>query len=369
MTKLLITSNLHLCSKDNTYSITDENRINTLKKIIIMAKKFDILVLGGDFFHGKYFESEVLIKTINLLNILKKYKTQIIFLPGENELCCEELMQKLSDIDNFIILDKDYSGDIYSFQSQDGDLINFYGSSSISYNAVTQISKNEDTESFHCGIFYSDIDSLENPAESAVAQLQNRSDILDFYIMSHSHNLKIYKYKGTIFGASCGSPESVFAGETGGRYVLSATIKNKSIHEVKRLKVNTIQTDDIHIDCSNYFSSEELSSVIMQKYHEKISLLIYLDGERNFIINKDFHNLLKKNFLNYNIIDNSIPTLEIFHEESSNCKGVKKEFIDNIYNNYSSQADIDEYCLVKLLKHIDSFNREEAEEWLCSLIN
>ncbi|MGB4269204.1 MAG: hypothetical protein WBK20_08490, partial [Spirochaetota bacterium] len=106
------------------------------------------------------------------------------------------------------------------------------------------------------------------------------------YALGHHHNFSMYKYKNKIIGAYPGSPEAVAFSETGDRYVLSITVTNNEIHQIKRITVNSLRIESLTIQCDTIHSNEKLHNLL--KPYNKPSMVLHctLEGVRSFDCNE-----------------------------------------------------------------------------------
>jgi hypothetical protein len=174
----------------------------------------------------------------------------------------------------------------------------------------------------------------------------------------------------TIIGAYPGSPEAVSPAETGDRYVLSLTINNDEMVQIKRLTVNTITVAAIDFVCDDR-SIEELAGIVTAQRNEKKILALTLTGKRSFILPKSITENINNGFYRIELNDRStlaLPALagQFIHERSA--RGDYFRLLTEKMKNGEVPADVDGEKLAHLLTVITGDKKIPTEEWLCTLL-
>lgn len=363
MAKLLITSDINFGYVLSPYGINDEDRLNTLKKLIILGKKHDALIIAGHLFHSKSLDFNKYVEKItNLFNILNQYDTKIIYLPYY-----DEYNQGIVDI-----LENKNISNLYIFKKSTPLEINFFNTiysfipidNFENINLSKKIPNTNSDSNFKIGISINENNTANNPLK----RIQQLDEFLDFYVFGNNPFLKIFKLRNKIVAVNSSSPESQNENEYGVRYALSVNIYNNSIADIKRLPINTRTAERLCLNCSDYNSFDEIITIIKQKYLQKINILLILEGHRSFKITQTDSDSLKNHFHFFNLVDNSIPNLDTIVAENEKDESLRGDIIREIHKRFQEDKSVDEKILCSLLNNIDNHHNMSPEEWLCSLI-
>ena len=372
MIKILLTSDIHLGIKRDELPITEDIRINTLKRIISLAMDHDLLLIAGDFFDN----FDVSKKTVELVSKeflkLKNNNIEIIYTPGESELDKNgNLLPYISDNLNITHVFNDIN-DVKPFLFTKIDqIIYIYGFPASAKIEMSHIKKTS-SDGFHIGLFHVDFNIMNDNKDNSRVYTLNKSDIktldLDFYALGHNHHFKLFKYLNRIIGAYPGTPESTSLSETGERYILSLIIKDNDIYQIRRLNVNSITVKDIKIDCSTGTSDKIIHDILIKNKSPKSILEATLTGRRSFPLNLNNLESHKADFLNLKITDHSIPEIEILIEEFINEPSLRGKFF-SVLNEKITKGEVPPHInideLTNIMNTITRTGEYIPEEWLC----
>lgn len=277
MISILLMSDIHFGSDKALPYIDDSVRFATFQKICMIARQHSIFIIAGDLFEGTIAQNPYYSSIKELLQSLVQEGVKIIYIPGEAELEDNNNIDVIHEIPSTVTLfgrSKNYFDLVL-----DKEIVYCYGGDS-DIASITKASQ----EGFHIGIFHIDLEeNNHNAIDSHVISVKLlKSMPLDFYALGHHHNFSMYKYKNKIIGAYPGSPEAVALGETCDRYVLSITVMNNEIHQIKRITVNSLRIESLTIQCNSIKSNDELHHILKPYNKPSIVLHCTLEGVRSF---------------------------------------------------------------------------------------
>ncbi len=281
MISILLMSDMHFGTDKALPYIDDSVRFGTFQKICMIAKQHSIFIIAGDLFEGSIALNPYYSSVKDLLQSLLKEGVKIIYIPGEAELEDNGNIDAIHEIPSTVTL----SGCSEKFFNLmlDTQMVYCYGGG----NDIAGITK-AGQEGFHIGVFHIDLEENNHTAVDphAISVKLLKSMPLDFYALGHHHNFSMYKYKNKIIGAYPGSPEAVTFSETGDRYVLSITVMNNEIHQIKRITVNSVRIESLTIQCPAIHSNEELHNLLKPYNNPSVVLHCTLEGVRSFNSNE-----------------------------------------------------------------------------------
>jgi DNA repair exonuclease SbcCD nuclease subunit len=370
MIKILLTSDIHLGVSSDKIPVFTPDRILTFKKIASLAKDHDLLLIAGDLFDNMNPDERIVAETTRLFSYLKKNNTTILLSPGEHEYDGKKPGSFLYHIGADRIFDGS-TLDPFEF-TKDNDKVFVYGSPAKGSAPLFDIGKNN-SEGFHIGLFHTDItgeDSInEEPGVSSLPIHHLKTLELDFYALGHNHFFKLYKYQNEIIGAYPGSPEAVEPDETGDRYVLSLTVHNGELTQIKRLTVNSVNVVNIEADCSS-LDPLSLMNLIKNNESEKNILIMTLTGTRNFQLPWKNTEEISKGFRHLDIKDQSHCSLKILIDNFCDENSLRGEFFSRLKDELAEgKVNADEKELAKILAIMASNEKNLPEDWLCALIH
>ncbi|MDH7554275.1 MAG: metallophosphoesterase [Spirochaetota bacterium] len=280
MISMLLMSDIHFGSDKALPYIDDSVRFATFQKICMIARQHSIFIIAGDLFEGAIAHNPYYSSIKELLQSLVQEGVKIIYIPGEAELEDNSNIDIIHEIPSTVTL-FGRSNNYYNLVL-DKEIVYCYGGDS-DIASITKASQ----EGFHVGIFHIDLEeNTHNTVDSHVISVKLlKSMPLDFYALGHHHNFSMYKYKNKIIGAYPGSPEAVALAETGDRYVLSITVLNNEIHQIKRITVNTLRIESLTIQCNSIKSKDDLQNLLKPYNKPSIVLHCTLQGVRSFDTN------------------------------------------------------------------------------------
>ena len=371
MVKILLTADIHLGSGIEKLNVPEDFRLKTFKKLISLAKAHDLMIIAGDLFHGNCINEETANMVSAEFKALRENGTEIIYTLGEQELGSDgtPLLSGLNVSKMF-----SDSEDILPYQfSKDGQEIYIYGLPAYSKHDISEIKKVSEY-GFHLGLFHADFYINEERRTSKVLTLEKKDIMsldLDFYALGHNHQFKLFKSNGKYIGAYPGSPEAVTYDEDGDRYVLSVSLKDNEIYQIKRLTINSLRLESMLFDCS---PSDDLETVL-QTLNEKKSgdkiIKVQLTGRRNFKL--DHSDLTKINSENTNIYieDKTSPTIKLFIDEYAGEETLRGNFfqiLDMKIKNKEIPQKVDTDVLSEIINKIINSGSCTLED-LCSYWN
>ncbi|MBN1501602.1 MAG: metallophosphoesterase [Spirochaetes bacterium] len=367
MIKILLTSDLHLGDKPDKNHASYEDRMIVFSNIIENAMIHDILLISGDLFHNFEPDEELIGRVNELFCKLKDHGTQIVILPGEHEIQNNEISENLKNLDADILFG--LHGDEINTETLEikNEKIIFYPHPSPDERILSQVRKSE-TAGFHLGVFHIDLNE-QNMKNNLFTYIQ-KEDHLDFYALGHDHNLKIFKYQNRIIAAFPGAPHIMDDSDLKTRHVLSLTVENGRMTDIKRLAISAKKTISLEFDCSFFKSTEEILNKIKPYSSEKTRLHLTLTGNRIYEIDTDFLNSVRDLFYQTEITNNSVTDIQNFIKESYNDNSLKGEFFNALSSGIQSDSDsFDNEIIAQILSKFPIEDSQQAEEWVCSLIN
>lgn len=323
--KILLISDLHLGLERANSLISGDERICTLKRIISLAHRHDILLIGGDLIHDSRTENRYYKILDEEFSSLLNAGKEIFYTPGYGELTSDgKLNPSISEISTTFTFSDDKNG--FMAKSGKGEIY-IYGLQSQSQNKNFNISRSG-SKGFHIGLFHADF----NPqiAGSGNTQCITKDDIkkmnLDFYALGKNHTFKMFRFSNKIVGAYPGSAEPCSIDETGDRFAISMEIEDDILLNIKRIAVNTVKILSDEIDCGTIINQKTLFEKIKSTYPEKSIVSIILSGDRDFQIEDNFKTELSQYFRGLKISDISVPSLKIMIGENIRNESLKGTF-------------------------------------------
>ena len=368
MIKILLMSDMHLGMVSPEAGISDTVRMDTLRKIISLAREHDILIIAGDLLEGPFSDTYTFMQMNAELQSLIDSGIDIIYTAGESE------FHDIPNLSNLLHIPATHAFLNNNDRSpvrieKNGTLLYLYSHPALDTSDITSIQKC-DHKGFHMGVFHIDFDPGSASDQSIVYKLPReaiKSLNLDFYALGHNHNFKLYKYQNRIIGAYPGTPEATCSDETGDRYVLSISISDSDITQIKRLAVNTLRLEELHIDCARINSQVELVNTINAAASPRTVLRVTLAGRRSFPVDGIF-NALQDKCADFRLLDNSIPDLHLMIMQYASEQTLRGTLLKNLQGKIKDNklpGDIDQYILSEILHRIHTSNKFTPEEWLC----
>lgn len=328
-TKILLISDLHLGMERVNPLITGDERVSTLRKIISLAHKHDILLIAGDLVHDINIENRY-------INILKEEFSslldegrEIYYTPGYGELnSVNKLNYAVSEIPTTFTFSDD--NEQFMIKSSNGDIY-IYGLQSKSQRNGWDISR-ADQNGFHIGLFHADFNPQISggPDNECIKKDDIKRMNLDFYALGKNHNFKLFRLSNKILGAYPGSAEPCSINESGDRFAVSIDIEDNSLQNIKRIAVNTGKIISDEIDCGTLINQNSLYEKIRSNYPDKSIVNITFTGDRDFLIENNFKSELSEYFRGLKISDLSSPTLKVMIEENIKCDSLKGIFFQTL---------------------------------------
>lgn len=368
--KILLTSDLHLGLSGGELNMPERVRISTFKKISSLARDHDILLVAGDLFHRSDPGSEVVETVKNEFQMLSDSGVEVILTPGVGEI---NKSGNIADILGSLNISKIFSSkeieEPYHITKSGQDFY-FYGVPASCNYDISGIKKVSES-GFHVGLFHVDFNPADGNSGSTVYSLQ-KSDIktlqLDFYALGYSHNFRMFKIMDRIIGAYPGTPEPVTFSETGDRYIISFTVKNSEISNIRRLSVNSVKVVDEEIDCGLIETRAMFLKKISSFKSKKTILRIKLKGKRNFAIDKNEIYSEREEFCDLLIVDESFKMIGAIIDEFGNENSIRGEFCRLLREKSGTfQDDIDMEKLAYIVNILTERGNRSVEECLCSL--
>lgn len=277
MISILLMSDMHFGTDKALPYIDDSVRFATFQRICTIARQHAVFIIAGDLFEGAIVQNPYYSSVKELLQSLLQEGVKIIYIPGEAELNDNENTNAMYDIPSTVTLFGRI--DSYCELAFDKEKVYCYGGDSDIKN-IAKVSR----EGFHIGVFHIDLEENNHNATTthAVSVKLLKTMPLDFYTLGHHHNFSLYKYKNKIIGAYPGSPEAVTLDETGDRYILSISVMNNEIHQIKRITVNSLRIESLAIQCDTVHSNDELHHLLHPYNKPSVVLRCTLEGIRSF---------------------------------------------------------------------------------------
>ncbi len=370
--KILFTSDIHLGIDSGDLKISNDERMNTFRRIASIAREFDLLMIAGDLFHTRDTEPKIYHDFNWELRFLHESGTETIFSPGTGDL---DERGKVSDEVRNLEFSHIFSGDekemIYGFSKGD-QLLTVHGYPASAEYDISRIRRVE-SGGINIGLFYAGFFSKNSNSEAGVRSIQReeiRSMDLDFYAMGGNHNFRIFKVMDRIIGVYPGTPEPVSIEETGERYIISIYSKENRIENIRRLSINSIKIQEMEIDCSEVNSFEQVLERVEENASGKIILKLTLKGIRNFKLNMEELEKQRELYMDLIIKDSSVQSFEMFLNEYTREESIRGEF-SRILNRRIEKDDvpdsIDRSDLYKLIKIYVNKGIESLEDYICSI--
>ena len=369
---VLFTSDIHLGIDEKKTEIPQDARINSFKKIVAIAMDYDVFLIGGDLIDNADVSDEIIELISTEFQKLRESGTEIIFTPGIGEISKNDIVPSfIFDLNLTHVFSNTSSFKPYIF-SKGKQKLYFYGMPASNSFNISKIKKSNN-DGFHIGLFHVDSDFEDNNGQSQIYKL-NKKDMrildLDFYTLGHNHSFKMFKVMDKIIGVCSGSPESVFPEETGDRFVISISIENNEIAQIRRLTVNSLKLCSDCFDCSQLTTVGPIKELLENNKSNTVIQKLRLFGDRDFLFGCDKFEKYKSKFNKLEVIDNSIPSMECLLEEyqyENSLRGefykVLKEQIDR--NGISNKIDLPD--LAATLNEMTRHGFNNLEEWLCKL--
>jgi DNA repair exonuclease SbcCD nuclease subunit len=368
MMKILLTSDLHLGIKNNV-PIPDVLRLTTFKKIATLARNHHLLLIAGDLIESKTVTRETLDIISQVFDNLRKNNIDIVFTPGEADFDDRgKLPSYFYNLNISHIFTESNCTIPYTF-SHDDETIHLYGipaKADINIDSITRAGE----EGFHLGLFHLHFNS-QGGTRNAVPVLTS-GDIkrlqFNFYALGHHHHFKLIKYLNKLIGAYPGTPEATGRDETGDRYVLSLTIKDNELYQLKRLNVNTTKINDLQIECDKHKDDSHIIEQLIKNRSPKDILVLTLTGERNFFLDHNELQIYQNNYLKLIIDDRSIPRIEVLIEEFKDEDSLRGEFFSILKEKIDEgniPSTINTNNLSFIINNIIRAGTYIPEEWLC----
>ncbi len=370
--KILITSDIHLGNRDESLKLSDKIRLNTFKKIVSLAGDHDFLMIAGDLVDGRNLDRDML-NTINKdFEELRRKNRVILFSPGISEMDDNgNLLPLVSEINTGNTFSNPGKQEHLEFTINNQRLI-VYGMPATGDFDILSVKKEPGT-GFHMGLFHTDCDfknirlepSPGNPVERTISGL-------DFYALGRKHNFKMFKVMNKIIGIYPGSPEATGFNEHGDRYVVSISVADDKIINLRRLCVNSISIHSLEIDCSNISAPGELIRTLSEKKSGKTILLLSLTGIKHFIPDDLLLDECRKFFHDLIITDNTIPSVVLLVNRYSGENTIRGEFyrlIKEKLDNKTIPGDLNIDDLSLSLNVLAGDDFASMEDWLCNISN
>jgi DNA repair exonuclease SbcCD nuclease subunit len=370
MIRILLTSDIHLGMGEEEIPVPFETRIATFKKICALAGEHDIFLIAGDLFHDSPLARELTGYVSAEFEALRDKGVEVVYTPGDHEITESGApAPHLYRTNASHIFSGTGEPEAYTVRIGE-ELLFVYGFPATSTNDIVRARKNSE-EGFHVGLFHADF-SLGEVQERSRVYVLKKNDIkslnLDFYALGHHHFFKLFKFQNRLIGAYPGSPEAVSFNETGDRYVLSISVDNNEICQIKRLTVNSLRLKDSALDCERILTSSELAGTLLQERSEKTVLRAVLTGERRFKLGENFADELSREFHRLIFIDRSFPTLDLLMDEFAGENSLRGEFFSCLKEKISVKdvpADVDLKDVARVLNSVSREGHYSPEDWTC----
>ncbi|HOM88347.1 MAG TPA: hypothetical protein PLH80_04055 [Spirochaetota bacterium] len=280
MISILLMSDIHFGVDTAAPYIDDSIRQMTFNKICMLARQHTMFIIAGDMFHAHVIDTPIFSFIINSLQALLDEGVKIVYVPGDAELANNDHPDRVLAVPSTVTFYGN-KNDYHTLLEFGSEVIHCYGSQLLIADQLHGIAR-EGLDGFHIGVFHVDLgdDNYNNNGTIPVKSLKSMP--LDFYALGHHHNFSMYKFKNRIVGAYPGSPEAVTPDEIGDRYVLSITVENNEIHQIKRITVNSVKMETVTIQCDSVHSQDELSAILQRYNKSNIVLQCTLEGMRSF---------------------------------------------------------------------------------------
>lgn len=323
--RLLLTSDLHIGITGSPAMPGKDERIQTFLRICGLAEKHDILLIAGDLIHDES-------ATGNIIEVIREEFARLIsagieiyYTAGKGELISDgSINPSIMGLPATRIF-CDENGEV-PVRSGKGDLF-IYGMAYGSASGFTAAAKGPG-KGLHIGLFSAGFNPTAETDEerTCIGKDDIKKMNLDFYALGSDHNFRVFKLANRIIGAYAGSPEPCSPSETGDRFVISIEAGDGAVSNIKRIAVNTARILCNDIDCTGLLGETELVDRIKTSLQKENSYIIRLTGERDFVLSDILHSELAGFFRGLEVIDNTLPHLNILIEENSSGNDLQSEF-------------------------------------------
>ena len=366
MIRLLLTSDLHLGYPSDPFPVTDGHRLKTLDTIVKLMDDHDILLIGGDLFHGAPADDGLYQSVQERLGRLIAAGKTVLFTPGEGETLPD--LRFPSCIHTLKVSHSFLEGNGTPFHLvMNGQEIYVYGVPATldPYHSAKRVCDG----GFHLGLLHTEFDLKK---EETAASLLTRRDIeslnYDFFALGHNHTFRLYKYNNSILGVHPGSPEPLSYEETGDRYAVSLTIANDEIAKIKRQSVNTCRAASLSLNCEESGSEGRFYRELESNAGESCLLRYGLYGKRTFLIDRERVGEYAKKSLSLLLVDRSRPSIDILIGQFEREDSLRGEFFHILKDEFASNslpAGIDREFLNGLLLDLVTDEKPAPEEPPC----
>ena len=371
MVRIILTSDLHLDAPERDTPVKRRERLSTFRKIALLARDYDILLIAGDLFDSPDQNERSVNEVEKMLSALRESGTKVLFVPGDRDARKGERTSRVLSLPFDKVFADESADRSPFFFKKDGQTIYIHGVPATADFDLTSIERKPD-DGFHIGLFHAAFDGGEQgSAVPSIRKDEIRSLKLDFYALGHSHSFKLYKYADRIIGAYPGSPEAVSDAETGDRYVLSLSIENNTLSQIKRLTINTVTVIRHAVDCG-MTTREEVIAFLEEKASSRCALHLVLNGERNFPLGGDIVNSHARRYYSFELDDRSSVPLDLLVSELETENSLRGTFFSMLRERLdkgSFPGDIDRGELSMILGKMTRNGISHSEEWLCALFN
>ncbi len=370
MIKILLASDLHLGIGVDKTPVPHTFRMVTFRRIASLACSHDILLIAGDFFDGLHVDDDVLEVVSAEFDKILKSGAKIIYVPGEHEIDDDGMPARfLSNLNVTHLFRSTDRPEPFAFH-KDGQRIYIYGRPGSDIRAISRNSES----GFHIGMFHADFNVQDNAVTGGVGIISKddlKSLDLDFYALGHQHNFKLIKSFGKIVGVYTGTPESISFEEKGDRYVLSLTVKDDEIYQIKRLTVNSAKMREIEIDCTGLSDCDSVIDQLRGNIAPGTILRAVLKGRRDFVLDKQKIVEFGTEFLRLFIDDRSSPSVEALVADYKYEDTLRGEFFGKLNEciDKGGTGNADMTMLSDILNHIIKTGSHSPEEFLCRYKN
>lgn len=323
--RLLLTSDLHIGITGNTAMPRKEERIQTFRRICGLAEKHDILLVAGDLIHDESTTGSIIEIIREEFSRLISEGIEIYYTAGRGELISDgSINPSISGLPATRIFCDENEG--LRVRSGKGDLY-IYGTAYGSSPGFTAAAKGTG-KGLHMGLFSAGFNPTAETGDdrTCIGKDDIKKMNLDFYALGSDHNFRVFKLANRIIGAYAGSPEPCAPSETGDRFVVSIEVEGDAISNIKRIAVNTTRILCNDIDCTGLLGESELVDRIKSSLQKENSYIIRLTGERDFILGDMLHTELTGFFRGLEVVDNTLPHLNILLEENGGGNDLQAEF-------------------------------------------
>jgi DNA repair exonuclease SbcCD nuclease subunit len=367
MVKILFTADLHIGFQDNVFPESGDIRALTFRKIAALAREHDIVLIAGDLFHFPDPGKEL----IDLVGVefaaIRDAGVEIVFTPGEHDLTDANTLPEAIESMRFSRVFRDSSGAPFVFE-KNGQTLHVYGLPPVAASGIDSI-RGSGAEGFHIGLFHAEVNLRDEQPGGRVPVLRKRDlrDMgLDFYALGHHHNYKIYKNQDLVIGAYPGTPESTSFDEHGERYVLSLTVEDNRLSQIRRLLINSRNVVDMEFDCTGVTSPDDVLAIAAEHRAAGSVARITLRGERSFAIDTTAPEGAGEGFVLFD--DKTIPSIELLASGLAGEDSLRGEFFALFAEKLAANAipaDAPREILSVAIRQIGLEGRCDPEEWQC----